>query len=39
MNTFWTKYLRPAVVLTLILTIVTGFLYPWGRHGAGATDL
>jgi K+-transporting ATPase ATPase C chain len=28
MNTFLTKYLRPAVVLTLILTIVTGFLYP-----------
>src|SRR5260370_40470598 len=28
MNTFWTKYLRPAVVLTVILTIVTGFLYP-----------
>src|SRR6266849_6424866 len=28
MNRFWTKYLRPAVVLTLILTIVTGFIYP-----------
>jgi K+-transporting ATPase ATPase C chain len=28
MNVFWKKYLRPAVVLTLILTIVTGFLYP-----------
>ena len=28
MNRFWTKYLRPAVVLTVILTIVTGFLYP-----------
>src|SRR5258708_3344506 len=28
MKTFVTKYLRPAVVLTLILTIVTGFLYP-----------
>lgn len=28
MKTFWTKYLRPAVVLTVILTIVTGFLYP-----------
>jgi potassium-transporting ATPase KdpC subunit len=28
MNTFLTKYLRPAVVLTVILTIVTGFLYP-----------
>ena len=28
MKTFLTKYMRPAVVLTLILTIVTGFLYP-----------
>jgi potassium-transporting ATPase KdpC subunit len=28
MKTFVTLYLRPAVVLTLILTIVTGFLYP-----------
>jgi K+-transporting ATPase ATPase C chain len=28
MKTFLTKYLRPAVVLTLILTIVTGFIYP-----------
>src|SRR5690348_342279 len=28
MKTFWTKYLRPAVMLTMILTIVTGFLYP-----------
>ena len=28
MKTFLTKYVRPAVVLTLILTIVTGFLYP-----------
>ena len=28
MKTFLIKYLRPAVVLTLILTIVTGFLYP-----------
>jgi K+-transporting ATPase ATPase C chain len=28
MKAFWKKYLRPAVVLTLILTIVTGFLYP-----------
>jgi potassium-transporting ATPase KdpC subunit len=28
MKNFVTKYLRPAVVLTLILTIVTGFLYP-----------
>lgn len=28
MKTFLTKYLRPAVMLTLILTIVTGFLYP-----------
>ncbi len=27
-QTFLSKYLRPAVVLTLILTIVTGFLYP-----------
>ncbi len=27
-QTFLNKYLRPAVVLTLILTIVTGFLYP-----------
>lgn len=28
MNTFLSKYLRPAVVLTLLLTIVTGILYP-----------
>ena len=28
MKTFLTKYLRPAVVLLVILTIVTGFLYP-----------
>ncbi len=28
MKTFLIKYLRPAVVLTVILTIVTGFLYP-----------
>jgi len=28
MKTFLTKYLRPEVVLTVILTIVTGFLYP-----------
>jgi potassium-transporting ATPase KdpC subunit len=28
MKTFLTKYLRPAVVLTLLLTMVTGFLYP-----------
>lgn len=28
MKTFLTKYVRPAVVLTLLLTIVTGFLYP-----------
>jgi K+-transporting ATPase ATPase C chain len=27
-QTFLSKYLRPAVVLTLLLTIVTGFLYP-----------
>ncbi len=24
----WSKYIRPAVVITLLLTIVTGFLYP-----------
>lgn len=24
----WNKYIRPAVVLTIILTIVTGFIYP-----------
>jgi|SRR5579884_120907 len=28
MKTFLSKYLRPAVALALILTIVTGFLYP-----------
>lgn len=28
MKIFLNKYLRPAVVLTLILTIVTGFFYP-----------
>jgi len=28
MKKFWTRYLRPTVVLTVILTIVTGFLYP-----------
>jgi potassium-transporting ATPase KdpC subunit len=28
MNTFLSKYVRPAVVLTLLLTVVTGFLYP-----------
>jgi potassium-transporting ATPase KdpC subunit len=28
MNTFWKKYLRPALMLTVILTIVTGFIYP-----------
>jgi len=28
MKTFLTKYLRPAVVITLIFTIVGGFLYP-----------
>ena len=28
MNTFLQKYIRPAVVITLIFTIVTGFLYP-----------
>lgn len=27
-QTFLSKYLRPAVVLALLLTIVTGFLYP-----------
>lgn len=35
MKTFLTKYLRPAVVLTLILTIVTGFLYPGVVTGLG----
>jgi K+-transporting ATPase ATPase C chain len=28
MNTFFKQYLRPAIVLTVILTIVTGFIYP-----------
>lgn len=28
MKTFLRRYLRPAVVITLIFTIVTGFLYP-----------
>ncbi len=28
MKTFLIKYLRPAVMLTVILTIVTGFVYP-----------
>lgn len=28
MKTFWNKYLRPAVVITILLTIVTGFIYP-----------
>jgi K+-transporting ATPase ATPase C chain len=28
MNTFLKQYLRPAIVLTVLLTIVTGFLYP-----------
>ena len=28
MKTFLTQYLRPAIVLTIILTIVTGFFYP-----------
>lgn len=28
MKTFLTKYLRPAAVLTLLLTILLGFLYP-----------
>lgn len=28
MKTFLQKYLRPAVVITLLLTIVTGFIYP-----------
>ena len=28
METFLTKYLRPAVVLTVLLTILTGFIYP-----------
>ncbi len=28
MKTFLKKYLRPAIVITLLLTIVTGFIYP-----------
>ena len=28
MKTFFRQYIRPAVVLTIILTIVTGFIYP-----------
>src|SRR5215472_11350083 len=28
MKTFLKKYLRPAIVLTVLLTIVTGFIYP-----------
>jgi K+-transporting ATPase ATPase C chain len=28
MKTILVKYIRPAVVITLLLTIVTGFLYP-----------
>lgn len=28
MKTFFRKYLRPAIVITLLLTIVTGFIYP-----------
>ncbi len=28
MNTFLTRYLRPAVVLTLLLTVLTGLIYP-----------
>jgi K+-transporting ATPase ATPase C chain len=28
MKTFLKKYLRPAIVITLIFTIVTGFIYP-----------
>lgn len=28
MKTFLTKYLRPAVVLTILLTILTGLIYP-----------
>jgi K+-transporting ATPase ATPase C chain len=28
MNTFLKKYLRPAIMLTVILTILTGFIYP-----------
>ncbi len=28
MKTFFKNYLRPAIVITLLLTIVTGFIYP-----------
>src|SRR5262249_7774511 len=28
MKTFFMRYLRPAIVITILLTIVTGFLYP-----------
>ena len=28
MNTFLNTYIRPAVVLTLLLTVLTGFIYP-----------
>jgi potassium-transporting ATPase KdpC subunit len=28
MNTFITKYIRPAVVITLLLTVLTGLIYP-----------
>ena len=28
MKTFFKNYLRPAIVMTLILTMVTGFIYP-----------
>ncbi len=28
MKTFFQKYLRPALVITVLLTIVTGFIYP-----------
>ena len=28
MKTFMTKYVRPAVVLTVLLTILTGIIYP-----------
>ncbi len=28
MKTFLNKYIRPAIVLTLLLTVLTGFIYP-----------
>lgn len=28
MKTFFSKYLRPAIMITIIFTIVTGFIYP-----------